>query len=130
MMSEQKKEWKVGDELAIHHGLRDGDYTIYEITKITKGGRITLGKGAYVLNPDLSIRGLGTWSRTHSTAYPVSADVLRELARFNKEGKVAGVFRNLHQSLLTDEELDRIIAINEAANQREAAKHAHRHQAD
>jgi hypothetical protein len=35
-MSEQKKEWKVGDELAIH---RDNQYEIYKIRKISKTGR-------------------------------------------------------------------------------------------
>jgi hypothetical protein len=52
------------------------------------------------------------------------------MERCRKENKVARIRRDLHQSLLTDEELDQIIAINEAANQREEAKHAHRHQAD
>jgi hypothetical protein len=130
MMSEQKKEWKVGDELAIHHGGRYKKYSILKITKISKTGRITLGNDCYVLDPDLKIRGLGTWSHTHPSAYPVTDELLQENARGISEAKVARIFRQLHQSLLTDEELDQIIAINQAANQREEAKHAHRHQAD
>ena len=124
-MSEQKKEWKVGDELAICRG-RGGNYSIYEITKISKTGRITLGNDCYVLNPDLSIRGLGTWSQTHSSAYPVTDELRQEMARCDKRRIIAEVFRNLSQSILTDEEVDQIIAINQAANQREEAKHAHR----
>ena len=126
-MSEQKKEWKVGDELAVHYGGRKGNYSIYEITKITKTGRITLGKDAYVLEPDLRIRGLSTWNYIHPSAYPVTDKIRQEIARNGKEVKVIRIFKDLHPSILTDEELDQIIAINEAANQREEAKHAHRH---
>jgi hypothetical protein len=130
MMSEQKKEWKVGDELAIHHGGRGGNYTIHKITKISKTGRITLGDDLYILNSNLRIRGLDAWSQTHSSAYPVTDTIRHGMERCRKETKVARIRRDLHQSLLTDEELDQIIAINQAANQREEAKHAHRHQAD
>jgi hypothetical protein len=130
MMPEQKKEWKVGDELAIHYGGRKGNYRILKITKISKTGRITLGNDHYVLNPDLRIRGLDAWSQTHSSAYPVTDKIRQEMARCDKARIIAGVFRNLSQSILTDEEMDQIITINEAANRREEAKHAHRHQAD
>jgi hypothetical protein len=130
MMSEQKKEWKVGDELAVHYGGRKGNYRILKITKISKTGRITLGNNYHVLNPDLRIRGLATWSQTHSSAYPVTDEIRQDIARCDKRRIIAEVFRNLSQSILTDEEVDQIIAINEAANQREKAKYAHRHQAD
>jgi len=127
MMSEQKKEWNVGDELAIHYGGRKGNY---RILKITKTGRITLGNNYHVLNLDLRIRGLATWSQTHSSAYPVTDEIRQDITRCDKRRILAEVFRNLSQSILTDEEVDQIIAIYEAANQREEAKHAHRHQAD
>ena len=127
-MSEQKKEWKVGDELAICHGRR---YRIYEITKISKTGRITLGNDAYVLNPDLRVRGLENWSHIHSSAYPVTDEIRQETARAKKIQTVISLFRDVMPVHgFTDEELDQIIAIKGAAKQREEAKHAHRHQAD
>jgi hypothetical protein len=121
MMSEQKKEWKVGDELAI---CRDGEYEIYKIKKISKTGRMTLGTGRadyYVVNPDLTIRGLDMWSRVERDAYIVTDDIRKKVERQDKVFHLSRIFRSTPTSIFTNEELDQIIALYIKAKERAKA---------
>jgi len=114
-MSEQKKEWKVGDELAV---CRDGEYEIYKIKKISKTGRMTLGTDRadyYVVNPDLTIRGLDMWSRVERDAYIVTDDIRKQVTRRDKIHKVSRIFRTEPACIFTDEELDQILALHDKA---------------
>lgn len=72
---------KVGDELALR--TRYGrSYAIHTVSKVTPSGRITLGDGLYVLNPDLSIRGYDSWSPIDRFATRVT-DAIRHRARMD-----------------------------------------------
>jgi hypothetical protein len=121
MMSEQKKEWKVGDELAV---CRDGEYEIYKIKKISKTGRMTLGTDRadyYVVNPDLTIRGLDMWSRVERDAYVITDDIRKNVERQDKVFHVSHIFRTQSASIFTTEELDQILALYTKAKARAGA---------
>lgn len=120
-MSEQKKEWKVGDELAV---CRDGEYEIYKIKKISKTGRMALGTDRadyYVVNSDLTIRGLDMWSRVERDAYIVTDDIRKKVERQDKVFHVSRIFRASPASIFTNEELDQIIALCTKARERAKA---------
>lgn len=52
-------DYKVGDQLALRGGRFGGiTWSIYDITSVSPTGRLTLADGAFVLNPDLSVRGV------------------------------------------------------------------------
>ena len=122
MMSEQKKEWKVGDELAIP---RDNQYEIYKIRKISKTGRLTIGSehtDYYVVNPDLTIRGLDMWSRIHHHAYVITDDIRKKVERQDKVFHVSRIFRTEPASIFTNEELDQILALHTKAKVRVEAR--------
>jgi hypothetical protein len=53
-MTESK--YKVGDELAVHTSGWGSYWSIFKITKISPTGRITLGNGNYILDPNLRVR--------------------------------------------------------------------------
>ena len=48
---------QVGDEIGFRRGRR---WNVFKVEKITDSGRINVGH--YVLNPDLSVRGVNGWS--------------------------------------------------------------------
>lgn len=65
---------QVGDELALHSSY-GRTYSIYTVTRISPSGRITLGDGRLVLDPDLRVRGRGTWSNTAHSAERVTPEI-------------------------------------------------------
>jgi hypothetical protein len=106
MIEETKKEWKVGDELAV---CIDTEYEIHKITKISKTGRMTLGNDRYIADSNLVLRGLGSWSRVHHKAHEVTDEIRAEASRSKKISKVSLIFRTKPASMFNDDELDQII---------------------
>jgi hypothetical protein len=94
-------EIKVGDELALSYG---SGWRITKVAKVSPTGRITLAGGT-VLNPDLSVRGEGSWSRT--VASVVTPKILETIERHSLRARVE---RRAWTTETTDQ-LRRIVAI-------------------
>ncbi len=116
MSEETKKEWKVGDELAVCRGR---EYQIHAITKISRTGRLTLGDDLYVLNPNLTVRGLDTWSIVNHSAYEVTDKIRADIAREKKLKVVYRIFRDVSPSCFENDELDQIVVLCKNALERQ-----------
>jgi len=84
-------DYKVGDKLAVVRHLRRGQATIITIERITPSGRLYCSRD-YVLNPDLSIRGLSSssWGTTRS-AEPITKEIRESLYRAHVLRTIAAV---------------------------------------
>lgn len=78
MDTKQNPVVKVGDKLIFTYGgTREDSYAVEPVLKVTPTGLVKTE--TYTMSPDLTIRGLGAWSRMHSLAELATPERLAEI---------------------------------------------------
>ena len=103
-MSQEKKNWRVGDRLAFYVDGINEYWEICKISRISPSGRITCGH--FVLNPDLTVRGRSDFG-TPFRAQPVTDDIRVAYARQRN----LLIIRSKDFSELTNEVLVQIVRL-------------------